>query len=153
MSKEPRGFTLLIAVVLSSVIVSVSMALLDITYKQVTLASAAAQSQYAFYNADTALECALYFDQKSNAFDYYLPIASSAITCAELPIQDYVISQSGGVKSTTFTLLCADGGSRGNVTVTKSSTGATSLFANGYNTCTASDVRRVERGIKATYGN
>lgn len=153
MSTEPRGFTLLIAVVLSSVIVSVSLALLDITYKQVTLASAAAQSQYAFYNADTALECALYFDQKSNAFDYYTPLSSSSITCAELPVQDYATSLSGGVISTTFTLPCANGGSRGNVTVRKSSTGATSIFANGYNTCTVDDVRRIERGIKATYGN
>lgn len=153
MNTEPRGFTLLIAVVLSSVIVSVSLALLDITYKQVTLASAAAQSQYAFYSADSALECALYFDQKSNAFDYYSPLGSSSITCAELPIQDYVTSQSGGTVTTTFTVPCAGGGSRGNVTVTKSSTGATSIFANGYNSCANDDVRRIERGIKATYGN
>ncbi len=153
MSAEPRGFTLLIAVVLSSVIVSVSLALIDITYKQVTLASAAMQSQYAFYNADTALECALYWDQKANAFDYGAPLAESSITCAELPIQDYVVSQSGGVQSISFTLPCAGGGSKGNVTVTKTSTGATSIFGNGYNTCTVNDVRRIERGIKATYGN
>ncbi len=153
MSTEPRGFTLLIAVVLSSVIVSVSLALLDITYKQVTLASAAAQSQYAFYNADTALECALYWDQKANAFDYTTPMASSGITCAELPIQDYATSISGGVISTTFTLPCANGGSKGNVTVTKTNTGVTNIFGNGYNTCAVDDVRRVERGIKATYGN
>lgn len=153
MSKEPRGFTLLIAVVLSSVIVSVSLALIDITYKQVTLASAATQSQYAFYNADTALECGLYWDQKANAFDYSAPLAASSITCAELPIQDYSASQSGGVLSISFTLPCAGAGSKGNVTVTKTSTGATSIFANGYNTCEVNDPRRIERGIKATYGN
>ena len=147
-----RGFTLLIAVILSSVLVSVGLALLDISYKQVLLASTATQSQYAFYNADSALECALYWDQKNNAFDYTSPLGASNIICGNLTVTGYsVTTPSAGVKNTTFVIPCAGSGSAGSVTVQKSSTGATSVFANGYNSCDGTDARRVERGLKADY--
>lgn len=147
-----RGFTLLIAVILSSVLVSVGLALLDISYKQVLLASTATQSQYAFYNADSALECALYWDQKYNAFDYTSPLAASTIVCGNLTVTDYAITTpSAGVKSTTFTIPCAGSGSAGTVTIMKVSTGDTSVYTSGYNSCNATDTRRIERGLKATY--
>ena len=147
-----RGFTLLIAVVLSSVLVSVGLALLDISYKQVLLASTATQSQYAFYNANSALECALYWDQKNNAFDYTSPLGASNIICGNLAVSEYaIITPSNGVKSTTFTIPCAGSGSAGAVTVQKSSTGDTSVYASGYNSCNSTDTRRIERGLKATY--
>lgn len=150
---SPRGFTLLIAVVLSSVIVSISLALIDIAFKQILLAAAAAQSTTAFYNADSALECALYWDQKVNAFDYNEPVSSNSISCANIPITDYAVSiPSSGVKRTTMTLPCVTSGSTGNVTIEKTDTGRTTVFANGYNTCDVSDSRRAERGLKATYG-
>ncbi len=148
-----RGFTLLIAVILSSVIVSVSLALLDITLKQVLLSSAATQSQHAFYNADTALECGLYWDQKTNAFDYSNPLTGSSITCANLNVTGFTLSvPSSGVKKTEFSVPCATAGSLGTVTVYKSSTGKTTIYANGFNSCDASDTRRIERGLRAEYG-
>lgn len=150
---SPRGFTLLIAVVLSSVIVSISLALIDIAFKQVLLAAAAAQSTAAFYNADSALECALYWDQKVNAFDYNDPLSSTGISCANIPISDYAVTiPSTGVKRTIMTLPCVTSGSTGNITIEKTETGRTTVFANGYNTCDVSDPRRAERGLKATYG-
>ena len=65
-----RGFTLLVAVILASVALSLGLILLDISYKQVVLASSARQSQSAFYNADSAMECALYWDQQFDSFAY-----------------------------------------------------------------------------------
>jgi hypothetical protein len=65
-----RGFTLLIAVIFMSVMLSFGLALGSIGYKQQILASGAIASQYAFYVADTALECALYADQKQDLFAY-----------------------------------------------------------------------------------
>ncbi len=59
-----RGFTLLIAVIFMSVMLSLGLALGSLAYKQEILASSAIQSQYAFYAADSALECALYADQQ-----------------------------------------------------------------------------------------
>lgn len=65
-----RGFTLLIAVIFMSVMLSFGLALGSLGYKQQVLASSSIASQYAFYVADTALECALYADQRLDLFNY-----------------------------------------------------------------------------------
>ena len=49
-----------------SVMLAFSLALGSLGYKQQVLASSAIESQYAFYAADAALECALYYDQQNN---------------------------------------------------------------------------------------
>ncbi len=164
---EPRGITLLISVILASVVLSVSLSLLDITYKQVLLASSAKQSQYAFYAADSAMECALYWDQQKDAFDFVASsYLSSGITCADSTgaTQTIVMSPSSwpsspvnysSVISTTrtsyFHLPCTGGGDSGVVTVTKTNTGTTNIFATGYSNCSATDPRRIERGLKVNY--
>lgn len=65
-----RGFALLIAIIFMSVMLSFGLALGSLGYKQQVLASSAIGSQYAFYAADAALECALYADQQQNLFEY-----------------------------------------------------------------------------------
>lgn len=65
-----RGFTLLISVIFMSVMLSFGLTLGALGYKQQILASSAIESQYAFYAADAALECALYADQQLNLFAY-----------------------------------------------------------------------------------
>lgn len=148
-----RGFTLLIAVVLSSVALSIGLALLDVAYKQVILASAAKQSQTAFYAADTALECALYYDQQLDAFNYTTPNAS--IVCAGLAVTNYstTLTTFSGVPTrvTSFTLPCQGSGEKGSVRVYKANTAATQIFTQGYNTCDTTNTRRIERGIKIVY--
>lgn len=144
-----KGFTLLIAVILSSVALSIGLALLDVAYKQVLLASAAKQSQNAFYNADAVLECALYYDQQQDAFNYTTP--NAALVCNSLAVTNYLSSQSGTTRTTSFTVPCAAGGEQGRVTVYKSSSGGTQLFAQGYNTCDTTNARRIERGLKVVY--
>jgi Tfp pilus assembly protein PilX len=151
-----RGFTLLIAVILTSVILAVGLALLDISVKQVTLASVARQSQYAFYNADSALECALYYDT-ADTFDYSSePLSGTLALCAGQQSVAYTSTgPSSGVNTTTFGVPCTGDNTSGDysafVTVTKASTGATHFYSNGYNTCVASDKTRVERGLEAKY--
>ena len=68
--KNSRGFALLIAVIFMSVMLTFGLALGSLGYKQQVLASSAIASQYAFYVADAALECALYADEQQNAFAY-----------------------------------------------------------------------------------
>jgi hypothetical protein len=157
---QPRGLTLLVSIILTSVILSVSLALFDITYKQVVLASSAKQSQIAFYAADTALECVLYWDQQKDAFDYnattYL---SSGITCNNLTIvpanapNSTTQDTSAGIRTTVLYILNASGGTTGKVTIYKKNTGATTIFANGYSTGNTTDPRRIERGLTVTYGS
>lgn len=144
-----RGFTLLIAVILSSVALSLGIALLDIAFKQVVLASAARQSQNAFYRADTAMECALYFDQVEDAFGY--SAAAAEIQCANSQIE-VVSAQNNGVRRSTFDMPCEEGdGVAGQVTILKASDATTAIYASGYNTCDVDNERRIERALKVTY--
>lgn len=64
------GFTLLVAVIFMSVMLNFGLALGSLAYKQQVLTSGAIASQYAFYVADTALECTLYADQQQDLFAY-----------------------------------------------------------------------------------
>lgn len=70
---KKQGFALLIAVIFMSVMLSVGLTLGSLGYKQAVLASSAIESQYAFYAADAALECTLYYDQRLNSFTYPPP--------------------------------------------------------------------------------
>jgi len=53
---------LLFAVLISSLLLSIGIAILDLTLKEFLLSSAGRESQFAFYAADDAMECALYWD-------------------------------------------------------------------------------------------
>lgn len=152
-----RGFTLLIAILLATVAVTLGVSLLDISYKQLILASTAKQSQFAFYAADSAMECALYYDQQLNAFSYTNPLASSNIICNQLAVTSFTNTPypqgSGSTlhRKTVYSLPCPDGGTTAQVTVYKYNSASTTIYANGYNTCSATDPRRVERGLKVSY--
>jgi Tfp pilus assembly protein PilE len=149
---ERRGFTLILAVILTSVVLAVSLALLDIAYKQVILASTARQSQYAFYAADSALECALYYDEKLNLFDYTAGALNGQLTCEGQTFNYAMTSPVGSSRTVTFSIPCTGGGSNSNVTIYKTSLlNRTTIDAVGYNTCSASSPQRVERGEKASY--
>lgn len=157
MTQTRRGFTLLISILLATVAVTLGVSLLDISYKQLILASTAKQSQFSFYAADTAMECALYFDQQLNAFSYTSPLAASNIICNQLTATSFSntpFPQGSGAsqhRKTTYSLPCPDGGTSAQVTVYKYSNASTTIYANGYNTCSATDPRRVERGLKVSY--
>jgi hypothetical protein len=145
------GFTLLISLILTSVTLALGVALLDVAYKQILLSSSAKQSQYAFYSADATLECVLYWDQRFNAFGYTSPLPAGSIICDTRPIVGYVSTVSGSRRTTTFSRSCEGGGIIATVTIFKESSGQTSIFANGYNTCNANSPLRIERGIRVRY--
>lgn len=156
---QPRGFTLLIAIILSSVILAVGLALLDITFKQAVLASAAKQSQIAFYAADSALECALYWDQKHNFFtadptQRDANLTQADVLCGGLPVTFDGAPRRGTDQITDFNIPCAGGtGIQASVRVYKNFPQGQKnrIYTEGYNSCNDSDPRRIERGLKAQY--
>jgi Tfp pilus assembly protein PilX len=149
-NSSSRGFTLLIAVIFTSVVLAVALALLDVSYKQITLASSARQSQYAFYAADSGVECALFQDSE-DTFDYTSEPVSGSFMCEGQTVDFRAPAASGGSRSTTFSIPCAGGGTSADITVQKLATGNTNLYSNGYNNCSASDPQRVQRGEEAHY--
>ncbi len=64
--KYKKGFTVLFAVLISSILLSIGIAILDLTLKQFTLSSVSKDSQVAFYAADTGQECGMYWDHVNN---------------------------------------------------------------------------------------
>jgi type II secretory pathway pseudopilin PulG len=60
---QERGFTLLFAVLVSTLIISISATVISIAIRQTIISGTSRESQYAFYAANTALECVFYWDK------------------------------------------------------------------------------------------
>ncbi len=65
LKKQQRGFTIFFASLVASLALAIGLAIFDLSYRELTLASTVALSQYAIYAADTGAECALYWDSKA----------------------------------------------------------------------------------------
>jgi len=59
MIHRKKGYTLLFAVIVSMLVLSIATFILSISRKQAILSSSARDSEYAFYSADSGLECAI----------------------------------------------------------------------------------------------
>src|ERR1700679_626641 len=68
LAKSHRGYALLFAVLVSAVVLGVGVSILNIARKEILLTAGAANSQYAFYAADSGYECAVYQDLANLAF-------------------------------------------------------------------------------------
>ncbi len=80
---DKKGFTLLFAILVSIMILAVGASIINIALKQVVLSGAGRESQFAFYAANTGLECALYWDLNGSVVNnngsvaYVFPPSSS----------------------------------------------------------------------------
>ena len=145
--KPNRGFTLLLAVLISGVLLSIGLAIFNITIKELLLSSSGRDSQFAFYAADSGTECALYWEQKGGGFS---TSTASAISCNGLNIPNV-----GGLGyDTPMVFQFEVDGFCSIVSVIKSETHPrTKIESKGYNTTCDNTVnpRRIERAIRVTY--
>ena len=158
-----RGFTLLIAVIFMSVMLSFGLALASLGYKQQVLASGAIASQYAFYVADTALECALYADQRQGLFAYTKYDGNpKSMTCDGDTVAVVQLPPSVALLISTVRLSLDEGTRCADLTVYKYATpqspsnNTTYLFSIGYDVscdrvANPGNSRFVARGISAHY--
>jgi Tfp pilus assembly protein PilX len=160
--KTNKGYTMLFAVLVSSVVLSVGISILNINKKEYLLASSARESIVAFYAADSALECAAYHDLNQNRFSFsdYTTNVSCMGRAPFTPDATTIgapFSSNSGTTVARFDLnlnsiSCAT------VIVTKSPTG-TSIESRGYNIgwnkdtskCNLASPKRVERVLYYTY--
>ncbi len=146
-----KGFTLLVAVAVTSMLLIVSFVVSNVALKQILLSSANQESQHAFYNADSGTECAIYWDlRNTNGTSAFALGNPSAISCNGSAINTVISAGSGTVLSysdITFNLShgCAA------VRISKNSDGSTTVDSKGYNNCAVGAQRRFERGITLTY--
>lgn len=160
-SKTHKGFALLIAIVLSAIAAAVTVALTTLAYKSLILSASARDSQYAFYAADTALECALYGDKHNAHFPY--DGSGTAYSCGDITLSSLSTSAPvGNVRTYTSNWFDIPGPGTtkycGRITVYKANPTVsgleTTLFGEGVDVaCTDfANPRATERGIRARYG-
>ena len=155
-----RGFTLLIAVLVSSVMLSIGVAIYNIVSKQVILSSAGRESQFAFFAADTGVECVLYWDSN---FDAFSSSSAQVMSCAgDRPIppenitrvyeEDFAHTMTTTTTEFSFSMVpgivnpCVD------VKVVRSERPTrTTIESLGHNTCVITNPRRIERAIRVRY--
>ena len=174
---KEKGFTLLFAVLLSVLVLSVGASVINIAMKQVILSGIGRESQFAFYAANTGIECALYWDYRDDRVFATSSLSSSYIynkndeeiegkVCGVQSIyrtyenEDTDIFDPGksselkGVSKFTIKFedpiqYCSI------VTVTKEKlldgTMITTIESRGYNTCDKNNPRRIERGLQLSY--
>lgn len=104
---KKRGFTLLLAALIASLMTALGIAMFTIAQKEVRLSSVARDSQFAFYAADAGAECALYLHYVHNAFATSTAFTdTSKIKCDEQTLLDITTGVAktslGGAYETTF---------------------------------------------------
>lgn len=171
--KKQKGFTLLFAILVSTLVISIGASMISIALRQTVLSGTSRESQYAFYAADTAMECAYYWDTVgSNELENPIfPVSgnldSTNVNNSEIKCSGYEFLNSGEITTdsgvTNFKLQIKDIGTSqkslktycAEVTVIKEpeSTGLTKtrIESKGYNTCDTNNIKRVERGLIQEY--
>lgn len=157
LQKSGAGFTALYAVLVASLALAIGLAVANIALKESLLSSTARESQFAFYAANSGLECGRFWDGQGVFVEplggsIYCndPLQSSPITVADdngeadcNPCRFQIIFTSALEET------CAD------IEVFKelivSGFYSTILRAQGYNTCDENDPRRVERTFTLFY--
>jgi len=151
-----KGFTLFIALVITATLLLISTGIVALAVRESFLTTSSQDSQYAFYAADTGIECALYWDVKNpSGFSAFSTSTASTIYCNQdsnnpnnpPPPENTV----GGSSESVFTITFLPQPYCATVTVNKPSDGSTEIESLGFNTCDPTNPRRVERAVKVSY--
>ncbi len=145
------GFAMLFTVLIVTLILSIAISISNLAFKQTILSSLAKDSQISFYQADTAVECGLYYDTTLELF----PAGSDGSPVGEIYCGDdmYVLDP---VSSTTDYFVFKqsvvdDTKPCSSVTFDKATTVGTSIVqGRGYNMC-GTNPRQVERSLEVRY--
>ncbi len=173
---KQNGFVLLFAVLLVSIVLTVTLVLLDITLRQLVLSATNRDSQKAYYAAHAGLDCAIFWDRDKNVVDHK-PFGSYTnapqdpeppgitVQCGDTndPV-DWSENVGSTIGTALIDIVFSDG-SCAKLKVTKQApdedeeTGDTIIQSSGYNLSNASACpdansnRLVERTLVTTYND
>ena len=147
-----KGFTLLAAIVTTSMLLLVSFVVSNVALKQLVISYFNQESQFAFYNADSGIECATYWDLKTppGLFDPYVPAVN--VSCSGQSVAQ-VRSANASYATSSITINLPKGCFKVDVVKTLGAATTTKIDSRGYNNCVANAFRKVERGVTITYQN
>ena len=148
---QQQGFAMLFTVLLVSLILTISLSISDITFKQTLLSSLAKDSQIAFYQADAGIECGMYQDITLNSY----PRGKST---SQVPNQFYCgqvnMQLDAGVSSNDYFVFKSSSATASpcfSIVFDKVSDPVKSkVQSRGYNRCTVT-ARQVERALEVRY--
>ena len=151
--KKNKGFVMLFAVTISSILLSIALGVANIAFKELRFGTSARDTNDAFFAADTGIECALLYDksnQSQNAFT-----GTATMNCAGTNID---VGGSDPLWNFVVAGLGSAGASCAKVTVQKNTIGIetfSTIVAKGYNIgdtlCEFSGSNRIERELKLNY--
>lgn len=148
-----RGFTILLAALVATLVLALGISVFSIAQKQIILSSLGRGSQYAFYAADTAAECALYWDVRFGYFSSSTP--GGTPTCDGAPLSISPTTPPPGQPVYTMTFEYQPNGFCARVAVTKDTiNGSTVIEADGFSTeCSEIDTsnRSLQRSVELSY--
>ena len=159
--KKTKGVTLLLAVFISTMALTLGIGVFNLVYGQLRLSGAAKESFIAFYAADSGVECALYWDwrvaqeEESTVFPANEDEAdegSETIECnGDSEVEVSVLSSISNAATSTFSLTFVPSGCV-DVIVGKTSAGSTVIESRGRNECGPGvNPGRVERALRVRY--
>lgn len=143
------GFTLLLAVLVSSIILTISMGFSVFVLRELTISLLGRESQKAVFASDSGVECVLYWDfvhgiYSESAFD--TASAQHVINCAG---GSYTVGGPSGISNFTMNL---SNGACAQLKVDKiTSSPNTIVESKGYNKCSVGSPNRVERAFRVIY--
>lgn len=136
--KKNKGFAILFAVTLSSILLAIALGVTEIAFREVKFSTSATATNEAFFAADTGTELLLFNDKT----DTYPAVVGDVQSWGP-----FIISNIGGQNSS-----CAI------VTISKDYTGPamiTTIVSKGYNVgdalCESTNPNRIEREIETRY--
>ena len=83
--KSKAGFAVLFAVLLASFLITLGLSIFSVSLKEIMIVTSVRDSQIAYYAADSARECALYWDVKVGAFPACLNSSCSEVSTTTAP--------------------------------------------------------------------
>lgn len=151
------GFTILFAVLVGGLLFSIGLAVAHLAIREVVLGAAGKDSNFAFFAADTGIECALYWDINIGRDEVVFPSSEDetgrgAISCngpQSIPVS--IAREESAAATSTFMLAFVPKGCA-IVAVGKTVFGSTVIESRGRNDCGAgANPGRVERALRVRY--
>jgi hypothetical protein len=166
-----KGFAMLFTVLVVSIMLAIGLGISDLTYKQTVLSSLANNSQLAFYQSDSGVECGMYYDITLGQFARWngitgsgssgvtldipnTPHPSQYLTCGATP--DNLMFNANDPTNTNYRFTYIEDptvyGTSPCFSITFDKTDPTKsvVSSRGFSTCSAT-AEQVERGLQVTY--
>ncbi|MFH1365869.1 MAG: hypothetical protein ABIG99_00525 [Patescibacteria group bacterium] len=131
--QKNKGFVILFAVTISAILLSITLGVSNIAFREIKFSTNARYTNDAFFAADTGAEHALFNEKSTGTF------------CEDMTSCDFV-----------FTGLGNNGQACALVTINKTDSTYVTVISRGYSigdspTCNSANPNRVERRLEVTY--